>query len=69
MARKLFFTLGVLALAILLTLSFSSPSNAQGADCIGDCVGGYIDCTDSSGGSPNCDEQYDKCVEGCIDRQ
>jgi hypothetical protein len=69
MVRKLFFILGVLALEILLTMPLSSPSNAQTADCIGGCVGAYITCTNSSSESPNCDEHYDKCVEGCIDHQ
>ena len=66
MALRLFFGVGFLALSFVLFLG-TPPSNAQ-SDCIGGCIGAYVDCTNSSGG-PNCDDQYDRCIERCISRQ
>ena len=65
MARRFFLILGVLALASCLLPPLGSPMHAQ-SDCIGRCLSQYVNCSNGSGGSGNCDEQYDSCTERCI---
>lgn len=68
MARNLLFTLGVLALALSIILSTGPSLNAQTMECIDGCLEQYVNCVNSPGGTPNCDDQYDQCAENCLGR-
>lgn len=59
---RLRITLLILSLSLL---TIAKTVMAQSA-CVGDCLSQLSYCQSQTGGSPECEDQYDACVESCL---
>jgi hypothetical protein len=57
---------GVSTLMLLLSLTLSGRTALGQLGCIDDCLEGLADCTNRTGGSQECEDNYDACVEDCL---
>ena len=57
---------GVFTLIIMLSFTLGGRTVLGQLGCIDGCLGGLADCTNRTGGSQECEDNYDACVEDCL---
>ena len=61
------FALRALILCLILAVLASIAKGDVG--CLDGCSSQLAQCTNSEGGPENCEDQYEKCVDDCLNRQ
>ena len=58
---------GLAALILMLGLAWSGSAvwGQTRAACMNDCLQELADCTNRTGGSQECEDDYDACIEMC----
>jgi len=57
---------GVATMILLLSLTLGGRTVFGQLDCIDSCLEELADCTNRTGGSQDCEDNYDRCVEDCL---
>lgn len=59
---------GLAALVLMLGLAWSGPAvwGQTRTECMGNCLQELADCTNRTGGSQECEDAYDACIEMCL---
>jgi hypothetical protein len=65
MKSRFWFRVGLIALALSLSLISGGTALGQMA-CIDNCLGQLDECNTRTGGSTQCEDAYDACVEDCL---
>lgn len=66
MKSRFSFRAGLAALALAFSLSSGGITAWAQMACINGCLGQLDECNTRTGGSTECEDAYDACVEGCL---
>ena len=57
---------GAATLVVMLGLALSGRTVLGQLECIDNCLEALADCVNRTGGSQDCEDRYDACVEDCL---
>lgn len=66
MKSRFSFRVGLIALALAFSLISGGGAALGQMACIDNCLGQLDGCNTRTGGSTQCEDAYDACVEGCL---
>jgi hypothetical protein len=66
MKSQTWLRVGITTLILTFVLTLGATTALGQLECIGNCLVALADCTNRTGGSQECEDQYDACVEDCL---
>ncbi len=66
MKSRFSFRVGLIALALAFSLISGGGVALGQMGCINNCLGQLDECNARTGGSTECEDAFDACVEGCL---
>jgi hypothetical protein len=66
MKSRFLFRVGLTALALAFSLIGGGGVALGQMACIDNCLGQLAECNARTGGSTECEDAYDACLEGCL---
>lgn len=66
MKSRFSFRVGLVTFALALGLLASGLTVRGQVECIGNCLIALSECNQRTGGSTQCEDEYDACLEDCL---